>query len=236
MSTPPAPADVILSQPRPVLFLDTCALLDIVRAPYRKELGEDTIDAALKLRERLGESPPAYHAAGSTILGTEFAHNVVAVERELLGAIEAGTRIVAVQNLIEALAPPVPDFSNLRDRLVALANDLLGRVLLIPEDQSCIGRAFARVLERRAPAVKNNSVKDAYLIEQCLALCRELRSRGFGERIVFCSSNPDDFSDPRAPKRFHPDIAAEAVAVGLEYFPSLRAAVGSLGATLRNAT
>lgn len=68
-------ADELLAAPRPVLFLDTCILLDIIRAANRKELGLDAINSAITLRDRMRDVPPAYYLVGSSILGIEFRDN-----------------------------------------------------------------------------------------------------------------------------------------------------------------
>lgn len=107
-----------------------------------------------------------------------------------------------------------------------LADDLLQFTRILAPDSVCLERAFERVRTKKQPA-RNGKIKDAYLLEQCLELCRVLRGRAFQERKLLCSSNTSDFAKPNS-SQFDQDIAGDASQAGLEYFTSLSAAVGSL--------
>ena len=65
-------------------------------------------------------------------------------------------------------------------------------------------------------------------LEQGLELCSQLRNARFTRPVAFISSNTNDYAMPSPGSRLHNDLQAEFAAVSLEYFPSLRAAVGSL--------
>jgi hypothetical protein len=66
-------------------------------------------------------------------------------------------------------------------------------------------------------------------LEHHLELCRRLHASGFPDRRVFVSANRADFWEPKNKPDIHPDLEPELTAVGLEFFGTLEAALGSLG-------
>lgn len=85
MSTIDQAVKVLLATPRPVLILDTCSLLDIVRAPER---GEDHIVvAAQELRDLSRQSHVAQYVPD--IVPREFNDNLRAARRDGEKGIEA---------------------------------------------------------------------------------------------------------------------------------------------------
>jgi hypothetical protein len=107
-----------------------------------------------------------------------------------------------------------------------LAEALLTSALHLARDQTCLDLALARLLSKRPPS-QNKQFKDSVILEQYLALVRELRRSGFAERCVFVSSNRTDFADTKASPKIHRDLDPEFQAIRLEYFPTLHAAINS---------
>ena len=222
-------ADEILAAPRPVLFLDTCILLDIIRAANRKELGLDAINSAITLRDRMRAVPPAYYLVGSSILGIEFRDDQTEVSQNLRSATTICDLVLTIGESLGVVQAPLPNATDIIKHVTDLATDLFQLTRCLPEDNECKTRAFTRVLRKRPPT-KGGAIKDAYLFEQCLAFCHSLHAGGFSERLILCSSNTSDFSDPKGSStRLHPEMASEADQVSLVYYTTLFAAVGSLG-------
>ncbi len=72
-------------------------------------------------------------------------------------------------------------------------------------------------------------VKDSIHLEHYLELCRQLRASGFSGRCVFVSANKADFWEAKNKADIHPELDPQLSAVGLEFFGTLEAALGSLG-------
>jgi hypothetical protein len=85
------------------------------------------------------------------------------------------------------------------------------------------------LIAKRRPSHKKE-IKDSMNLEQGLELCSQLRNGGFIRPAAFISSNTNDFAAASSKSQLHNDLQSEFAAVSLEYFPSLRAAVGSLRA------
>src|SRR5271157_1808821 len=95
--------------------------------------------------------------------------------------------------------------------------------------RNSLNRAVARLIAKRRPSHKKE-IKDSMNMEQSLELCSQLRNSGFTHPAVFISSNTNDYAAAATSSQLHNDLQAEFAAVSLEYFPSLRAAFGSLRA------
>jgi hypothetical protein len=67
-------------------------------------------------------------------------------------------------------------------------------------------------------------------MEQSLGLCSQLRISGFTLSVLLIRSNMNDYAATSTSSQLHNDLRTEFAVVSLEYFPSLRAAVGSLRA------
>lgn len=90
-------------------------------------------------------------------------------------------------------------------------------------------RALARLNEPRTPARRGkDSMKDCVVIETYLDVARALRNEGLARPIVFASSNVKDFAGEHG-STLNDDLAAEFLALSMEYAPNLAAAKHQLG-------
>jgi hypothetical protein len=226
MTTPFPLAVTIVASPRPVLFLDACILLDIIRAAARQNLGLSALTSAITLRDRMRDLSPACYLVGSSILPAEFQDNCGTACQDLNTATANCDLLLAAGVELNVVAEPRPTVALITQAATSVAHELIQLTAILPHDPDCLQRAFDRILVKRQPA-RNGKIKDAYLLEQILALCQALRTQGFTERCILCSSNTSDFAMPNS-TRFDQDISNDAAWVSLEYFTSLTAAVGSL--------
>jgi hypothetical protein len=109
-----------------------------------------------------------------------------------------------------------------------MADRVLGWATVLDKDEACVGRALDRVYDKRRPS-HSGMVKDSIHLEHYLDLCRQLHASGYSKRRVFVSANKADFCAAKDKSDIHPDLKGELAAVGLEYFATLEAALGSLG-------
>ena len=100
--------------------------------------------------------------------------------------------------------------------------------MVLDRDDTCVGRAIDRVQNKVRPS-HAGMVKDSIHLEHYLELCRQLHAAGFLERRVFVSANKADFWEAKNKSDIHPELKPQLDAVGLEFFGTLEAALGSLG-------
>jgi hypothetical protein len=217
----------LIAAPRPILFLDTCTLLDMVRAPLRDLTAE--VRAGVELR--------ALAATGTLrlfvqdIVPGEWADNLPAARRDG----EAGVRaFTATWQIAADLGQPAPSLpvippGALIGALEQLSRDLLTAADTLDRDHFGMSWAIDRVAAKQKPSAAKGAVKDGHILGHALQLSTLLAAAGYPHSRVLVSSNRSDFADPNA-SVFHPDIAPHAAAAGLRYALSLDAAVADLRA------
>jgi hypothetical protein len=218
----------IMGHPSPVLFLDTCILLDVVRAPYRDL--RDVVRTAVELRTLLANTPPVLWLVVGELVRQEWADNIDSARKDCDRATDIFAAVADAAARVGLLVPPVVTPLALTDSLRQLAADLLRGSIELERDGVCRERAVERVVQKRRPSHKNE-VKDSILLEQYLECARQLRAAGLTRPIGFISSNKADFAATQAGGGVHPDLEPEFVAVKMDYFTSITAAVGSYRAT-----
>jgi hypothetical protein len=213
---------------RPILFLDTCILLDVIRATYRCLAG--CIQSAADLHGMLTAAPPQCALVVASIVSTEWGDNASTVRDEVrahLVKIQDQARHFhdACNTLGIAVTFGRPFYSGagLADRLYDLSRLLLDCSLRLDPDAGCTSRGVARVVTKTPPSKQGGEVKDCVIVEECLELTRQLRAHGFARKCVYCTSNKDDYGAPGS--GLHPILAAEFATAGLVFTANLPWAV-----------
>ncbi len=221
-----AVADLVAA-PRPVLFLDTCTVLDIVRAPLRDLTA--AVRAAGELRALAATESVRLFV--QDIVPGEWADNLPAARRDG----EAGVRaFIATWQIAADLgqpAPPLPAVppGALIDKLEQLSRDLLIAADTLDRDHAGMSWAIDRVAAKQKPSSAKGPVKDCHILGHALRLSTLLAAAGHPKWRMLVSSNRSDFAAPNATV-FHPDIVPDAAAAELRYAISLEAAVADLRA------
>lgn len=218
-------AALLASQPAPVVFLDTCAILDIVRAPALNQSKD--IPAAEALIEHASAVPPRVHLVKADIVDDEWKHNLPAAKQAAWRVVEEFVKLdaAATEAGLEEF-PFRPAWDVFLDHLEQLSRALLDHCKPIERDSEALKLAMARVVDRRHPS-RDGKIKDAYIVEHCLAVARELREVSFTLPCFFVSSNVKDFT-AEAKAAIHPDMRAEFDAAALQYSVTIGSAFGLL--------
>lgn len=231
MPSIPAVVEELLRSDTPVLFLDTCDLLHIIRAIPR-ELPRYPV-AAVRLRRALELQPQTCRLVLSHLIRTEWVANSA-------GAVEESRKHLAKLDLFasgfhdvrDAVGTPIPftrveySTAGLTEGLLALSQQLLDTAVEIDRDAECVQRAVQRVFSNVPPAQNGKELKDCTILEEYLCVARELRAAGFGRKLVFCSSNVKDYCEAKS--FLHPELVTEFIPLGLAYKSNLEAAVGEV--------
>jgi hypothetical protein len=228
----------LCAAPAPVLLLDTCTFLDLFRRDDKRQqprVRTEDIRAAAYFLQLLTGSPDAAYLFVPELVPGEFKDHADKIEREFerwLHFHDENQEWLAEAAPWVGVGLPNPLAVHplgLHAGFRKLATDLLARAFVLARDRACLDRAVVRLIEKRRPS-HTKEMKDSMNLEQCLELTAQLHRTGYGHPRVFVSSNTNDFADSATSSRLHPDLQAEFAAASLEYFSSLRAAVGSLRA------
>ena len=217
----------LLAAARPVLFLDTCALLDIVRAPLRDLTL--TVQAAIELKTLVNAGTVRLFV--QDIVPTEWQNNLAAARRDGEDGVRAFTAAWQIASDLAQPAPPLPVLApgNLIDDLEQLSRDLLTASDELERDHDGMSWAIDRVAAKEKPSSTKGTVKDCNILGHALRLSTLLLVAGYPRSRVLVSSNRTDFAAPNATV-FHQDIVPHAAAAGLQYAVSLEAAIANLRA------
>lgn len=232
MTHPAQPFHELASLGLPVLCVDTCTLLDIIRDVTRDAHTAADSDAGLKLLSAAETGRLIVLKAEQVTI--EIASNVAHVEKE--GQDKLAAHIARVQRVdavaavfgssgsggVSHLAGHALRVRAVFDRWLATAKD-------VPSTATVFSRAISRVNEPRVPARKGkDSTKDCIIFESYLDAAAQLRSAGHDAPIVFASSNIREYCPPNS-TQLHADFVADIGAVGMEYATSFGWAKHQLG-------
>lgn len=188
----------------PVLLADTCALLDMVRAPIIEAFSVDDAAAVRHAIGRLEAPTPSLSIVVNEQVVAEFGKHCSTVEAQTRDMLAATTNAVSgMLTRMGGLAGAVPltaiDLAaqgfpqtglNLVERLLSRA------VVLADADTEKVG-AMHRVSYATPPASRGKaSPQDCLITETYLRLALELRAARFDRPIVFFSSNTRDYCGP----------------------------------------
>jgi len=203
-----------------VLFLDTCAILDIVRAINRRSSNEmcsakvfldkrdlGDIDCKIILPSVIGQEY-ADHLESTTKELDSFFKRLSDLQSELINAQSAFGHETMVCTL---------DADALTNKIIVLTNNIINNATHILEQDNLHAAASKRVTGCKPPASKGkNELKDCLIVEECLEICRQLKQKAKTIPLFFLSSNTKDFciAETRTVKD---KLATEFSQYGLEY-------------------
>lgn len=217
----------------PVLCLDTCSILDIMRDPTRESVQAHEGAAALQLLSALEAGPRLTCLVADQVL-LEFDE----YSAEILQETENGLKkflgnVARVQSVIAAFGGSgsieLSHFTAHSSRSKAVVDRIMAAAQRAPQHPEIASRALLRVNQARTPARKGKeSMKDCVVIETYLDTVTALRAAGLRSKIVFASSNTKEYVGPLGGP-LKADIGQEFANLGIEYAPNLAAAKHSLG-------
>jgi hypothetical protein len=220
----------ITGSPAPVLFLDSCTLLDIVRAPLRNKASE--VRVARLFLTSVQKTPRTIHILIGSPTQTEWHDHIDKAESECASAIDCCNAVAAVCGYMAMPAPPPLPLGtgSLPALLRQLSADLLAAAVTMDHNAAAMKRAINRVIASQLPARRGGTgAKDAVIVEHAVETTAQLRGTGFGQPCVFVSSNTKDFAAPSS-TNLHSDLVAAFTPINLLYATSLTHAETMLSA------
>ena len=225
--------DKIVKYSLPVLCLDTCTVLDLLRFPKRNKINVWERRVALQL---------LIATENRNRLAILLADQVSFELQNLLNKIEEETK-----RTIEDLKQKIADVEDMAsvygelgttdldhlDGYVSLARAIVDRytnvATPINKSEDVAGRALVRLNKATTPARKGeDAIKDCVIIETYLELAHRLRESGHEKPIVFASSDVKDYAQ-NCGTVLKPDLGAEFDVFNMEYAPNLVTAKDQLG-------
>ena len=194
---------LIWEKPAPIIYLDTCILLDIVRSPIRDNIDSNSAKLAKSLMARSNPNQRTLWLVTSATVEKEWQENIVGVleetkreviklelrRRHFFAAVKSVAYIDYQDGQLER-----NDILHLLADLKSIAESLLNSCLVIvPEDEHLVS-AMNRVKHYVPPASRGKEAsKDCEVYELFLGLCKDLQNSSAENKFVFLSSNTKDY-------------------------------------------
>ncbi|MFZ5811701.1 MAG: hypothetical protein ACOY4F_06630 [Thermodesulfobacteriota bacterium] len=212
------------NQPTPILFVDTCAILDILRLPFRE-------NNPTTAKSYLDSAQHALQLSKSNNLRiiilpnvpTEYSDNFQETKNELSRHISKsvqGLKVLEALHLSRANQLSVPNLLSIDTEafLEKICNDFISNGIHIFQENTITLRATNRVIKSIPPSRKG-TIKDCIIYEHGLEICSLLRKQGFTEKIVFLTSNTKDYCDGNgyAKKQINDELSAFEIRLCLNW-------------------
>ena len=217
----------------PLLCLDTCAVLDVLRDPLRGDAYPDD-HAASQAPLRCAEVEDRLVVFTTDVVRAEFSDNVHAVQTEAEASIAKLAGQIASMNRLAALydSQGQVDLSHWDghvQRCRRVADRWMEAGTALSRSDEIDRRAMRRVFEGRRPSRRGkDSTKDCVILETYLEHVRTTRAAGATAPAVFLSSNVRDFGGG-GPVGVAEEIAQDFKAVNLLYASGMAGAKRLLG-------
>jgi hypothetical protein len=164
-------APAVGGNPAPVAFLDSCTLLDIVRAPLRNKATE--VRVARLFLTAVRKNPKTIHLLIGSPTPREWNDHIARTEEECEDAIECCNAVAAACGHMgmAALAPLPTGTGTLPVLLRQLSADLLAACVTMDHQAAAMSRAVDRIIASRLPARKKGTgAKDSVIVEHAIEL------------------------------------------------------------------
>ncbi len=189
-----------------VLFIDTCAMLDIVRSPIRETfpICREVVDE----NTRLLAGASTVELVFSSVFMTEWHEHLAIVQAEVDRKVENhylfARQLAKYHRLLFGVSPRVHDVRRYgyATKLADICQSLIQHAHIVDSTDEHHANAMKRVLAARAPASKGKAEpKDCVVFEEAIALGTSLSKEGFSGKFVFVSSNTTDFGTISSPHK-----------------------------------
>jgi PIN domain len=227
MSTTEA-ANEIKARGGPVVFVDTCSILDLTRGlrdKLKDNLHLDHATAAIHII-KLAERKKLTMVLPQQVLN-EFKVRFAEVKNDAITSVKRRNSeksyLVDLLQIYDAPVSLIPDVSleMFAKTCEAIADRFKAAAIASNTTVAAKAKAADRTLAGRAPATSGKqSFKDCLILESCYETLSAARDLGFSKSAHFLSSNTSEyFPEVKKPHPLHPlhaDLVDEFLALGLE--------------------
>lgn len=223
MIPPHEAAALIVEKGVPVVYIDTCSILDLIRG-QRDAFNGDQASAAVHLIS-LAEVDKLTLAFPQQVM-TEFRGNIVDIRKNGQRSIDdintKLTQIFATMQAYGLIVPQVTQISGIG--YVAAADSVINRLMAVslvteatPEANN---KAMQRVIDGRAPAASaKQSAKDCLVLESVIETLTAARAASFAAPAFFLSANVAEYGD-ETKRVLHADLSPEFGALNMSFAKS----------------
>lgn len=219
-------------RPSWIFIPDTCVLLDIVRAPVRREFSRENALALIDVSNRVRSDCDGVRIVIPALVREEFEENLPKVQGDAVSELSKVLSSLAhAHQTLDILSakepsPPPQDAAQLIGLCVKFARDLINMAQELPTSDEDVQRAAFRSLKGHAPAKRGkSSIQDCVITEFALRMALESAQTPGASSVLFMSSNDADYCDGR---RLLTSLQTEFDAAGLGFCRNWAESRGSI--------
>lgn len=221
----------IIAANLPIICLDTCTILDMMRDPRRHDIRSTDVAASLALIEAIRRGQVLAFGAQQVVLelGERFDDVRAEADKAILTLREEIANIDQIAAHFGSTgSTSLSHFDGHVDRTKKATDQLVASLTEIPQHSGITDAAYKRFLAGIAPAGRGNgNMKDCVVLETYLDAMRNLRDEGLRARVVFVSSNTNDYCDKG--RRVSEAVRVDLAALDIDFVSSMSAAKGLIG-------
>jgi hypothetical protein len=196
---------VVVANPYPILFIDTCSILDLIRLPYRQSkanLAESYLEAAKKI-VNLARSKQLIIII-LPLIEEEYKNNLLNTKQELQSHVKKLALNLEILKSVHSSSQnqlSAPDLFILETcgYLENICDEIFSHGIYLKKYEKITSTATNRTISQTPPA-RHGAVKDCIIYEHFLEQSKLIRAKSIQEKIVFLTSNTEDFCESRLPK------------------------------------
>ena len=201
----------------PIVFWDTCALLNIIRFIYRED-GSDLqfINKIIDIYSKIQKDD--VFSVSCEINISEWNDNIDKTLSDFSESLKRTTdyhkNAINVINVLKGTTKVSESLilDNLDSELQNIALAIIGKTQFLKINSEISFNALRRVVQKDPPAQRKNEFKDCAIWETMLELNRKLNSLGLIQKRVFYTINTEDFCDKNGSFLFR--LSSEATTWG----------------------
>lgn len=191
----------IYSKNKPIVFLDTCVFLDILRVPYRENLNISNLECYKRIKLKALSNEIVL--VTNDLVQEEFTNNFDSTYSELEktsrkanDSLDRFLKSINFFSIEEEINLELEIYkSDWLLNIESFSKDFLKQAIILPVQDTDRLKATNRVVLSKAPSRKGGSLKDCIIFESLLSFCKALRDQDFDQLICFVTSNTKDFGD-----------------------------------------
>lgn len=181
---------------KPIIFWDTCALLDIIRIPFRDNFDINTLKSYMRLADLIEAGDVL--SVTSSLVSIEFDNNYnkqIVDLRRSLNKVKQNTKEYADYMQDRALGSTIKttvDQLEVEQTFVDICDRITRNTVLIGSIKKIEKIAQSRVIYKVVPAIDKGEYKDCFIWTTCVMLVHEIIPTSC---TIFVTSNTRDYKD-----------------------------------------
>ena len=205
-------ADAIISRYKPIIFWDTCALLDVLRIPLldRPQFTPQTLQAYEQIESWITSNRLV--SVTSDLVLREFSehaddivNNLATQEQKLKNDVKEQSRYMTDAAKSTRVSNGI-DLLDIQKRVIKLVKKIWRGTYILRGQNEFALKADYRVRNYIKPSGGRESYKDCYLWICYISVLNKVNPT---EPTFFFTTNPADFAENKKSDKLHPNLIAE---------------------------